>query len=129
MIVWVNALHSLARRGYMGPESGQIADGWSYRDEHLQLDSSSAVHIDNCDVTLTATEYALLAFLTRHAGVTVTSGALLAAILGDGAGARTLDIHMRRLQSKLWPYGQWYIQTICETGYRFQPFDQGARIH
>lgn len=54
-------------------------------------------------VALTAREYALLAFLAQHRGKVFRREALLARVWGaryDG-GARTVDIHVRRLRMKI----------------------------
>ena len=54
-------------------------------------------------VVLTAREYALLAFLAQHRGKVFRREALLARVWGtryDG-GARTVDIHVRRLRMKI----------------------------
>ncbi|CAN5130263.1 phosphate regulon transcriptional regulator PhoB [soil metagenome] len=54
-------------------------------------------------VSLTAREYALLAFLAQHRGKVFRREALLARVWGtryDG-GARTVDIHVRRLRMKI----------------------------
>ncbi len=59
--------------------------------------------VDGRRVTLTAKEFALLAFLAAHRGRVFSREALLTRVWGaryDG-GARTVDIHVRRLRAKL----------------------------
>jgi len=61
------------------------------------------VTVDGRAVTLTAKEFALLAFLAANRGRVFSRDALLARVWGsryDG-GARTVDIHVRRLRAKL----------------------------
>jgi DNA-binding response OmpR family regulator len=61
------------------------------------------VHVDGRSVSLTAKEFALLCFLATNRGRVFTRDALLARVWGaryDG-GARTVDIHVRRLRAKL----------------------------
>jgi DNA-binding response OmpR family regulator len=54
-------------------------------------------------VTLTAKEFALLAYLSERRGKVVSRAELLRRVWGDGyeGGARTVDIHVRRLRAKL----------------------------
>ena len=59
--------------------------------------------VDGRHVTLTAKEFALLAFLAANRGRVFSREALLTRVWGtryDG-GARTVDIHVRRLRAKL----------------------------
>jgi DNA-binding response OmpR family regulator len=61
------------------------------------------VVLDGRPITLTAKEFALLAFLAAHRGRVFSRDALLGRVWGaryDG-GARTVDIHVRRLRAKL----------------------------
>lgn len=53
--------------------------------------------------TLTAREYALLAYLVQNRGRVLGRETLLERVWGDGyeGGARTVDIHVRRLRAKL----------------------------
>jgi DNA-binding response OmpR family regulator len=61
------------------------------------------VVLDGRPITLTAKEFGLLAFLAAHRGRVFSREALLGRVWGaryDG-GARTVDIHVRRLRAKL----------------------------
>jgi len=61
------------------------------------------VVLDGRPIPLTAKEFALLAFLATHRGRVFSREALLGRVWGaryDG-GARTVDIHVRRLRAKL----------------------------
>lgn len=61
------------------------------------------VSVDGRQVTLTAKEFALLAFLAANRGRVYSRDALLARVWGNRyeGGARTVDIHVRRLRAKL----------------------------
>jgi len=76
------------------------------------------VTVDGRRVTLTAKEFALLVFLATHRGRVFSRDALLARVWGaryDG-GARTVDIHVRRLRAKL---GQSLpLETMRGAGYK-----------
>ena len=43
------------------------------------------------------------------------------------ARTRTLDVHIRRLRTKLGSYSREYLETIFGIGYRFQPFHANRR--
>lgn len=61
------------------------------------------VTVDGRRVTLTAKEFALLAFLAANRGRVYSRDVLLARVWGARyeGGARTVDIHVRRLRAKL----------------------------
>jgi DNA-binding response OmpR family regulator len=61
------------------------------------------VSVDGRRVTLTAKEFALIAFLAANRGRVFSREALLARVWGSRyeGGARTVDIHVRRLRAKL----------------------------
>lgn len=62
-----------------------------------------AVEVDGRPVSLTAREFALLVHLCERRGRVVSRSEALAWVWGDSyeGGARTVDIHIRRLRSKL----------------------------
>ncbi len=72
-------------------------------------------------VTLTYKEYELLRFLMTHAGNVFTREQLLNRVWGYNyyGGSRTVDVHVRRLRSKLEPGSSEYIETVRNVGYRF----------
>jgi two-component system phosphate regulon response regulator PhoB len=79
------------------------------------------VTVDDQEVSLTATEFRLLAELIRNLGKVLTRDQLLDKVWGyqfDGY-ARTVDTHIRRLRQKLGPYAEW-IETVRGVGYRFR---------
>jgi DNA-binding response OmpR family regulator len=61
------------------------------------------VTVEGRRVPLTAKEFALLSFLTSNRGRVFSRDALLSRVWGVGydGGARTVDIHVRRLRAKL----------------------------
>jgi DNA-binding response OmpR family regulator len=61
------------------------------------------VLLDGAAVTLTAKEFALLAYLAERRGKVVSRDELLRRVWGNRyeGGARTVDIHVRRLRAKL----------------------------
>lgn len=86
------------------------------------------VSVDGRRVTLTAKEFALLAFLAANRGRVFTREALLARVWGSRyeGGARTVDIHVRRLRAKL---GEALpLETLRGAGYKLRaPHDGGRR--
>lgn len=77
--------------------------------------------IDGTPVELTFKEYELLRFLATHRGRVFTREALLNHVWGYDyyGGTRTIDVHIRRLRSKLEPSHDHLIETVRNVGYRF----------
>ena len=67
--------------------------------------SAHEVTVDGHLVSLTAKEFALLAYLSERRGKLVSRSELLTRVWGNRyeGGARTVDIHVRRLRAKLGP--------------------------
>jgi DNA-binding response OmpR family regulator len=78
------------------------------------------VTVDGDVVDLTYKEYELLAFLAGSPGRPFTREALLDRVWGYDyyGGARTVDVHVRRIRSKIEGRRQ-YIETVRNVGYRF----------
>ncbi len=78
------------------------------------------VTVDGNVVDLTYKEYELLAFLAGSPGRPFTREALLDRVWGYDyyGGARTVDVHVRRIRSKIEGRRQ-YIETVRNVGYRF----------
>lgn len=77
--------------------------------------------VDDRPVDLTYKEFELLRFLTTHRGRVYTREALLNQVWGYEyfGGARTVDVHVRRVRAKLGePYDS-LIETVRNVGYRF----------
>jgi DNA-binding response OmpR family regulator len=70
---------------------------------------------------LTYMEYELLKFLAAHPGKVFTRETLLSRVWGYDyyGGARTVDVHIRRLRAKLGEEHANLIQTVRSVGYRF----------
>ncbi|WP_037363200.1 response regulator transcription factor [Amycolatopsis orientalis] len=69
------------------------------------------------EVTLTSTEFDLLAYLLRHPGQVLSRDQLLSAVWGyaAAAGTRTVDVHVAQLRAKLGPDSP--IRTVRGIGY------------
>ncbi|MFC0672859.1 winged helix-turn-helix domain-containing protein [Brachybacterium hainanense] len=81
------------------------------------------VRIDGQDVDFTYKEFELLAHLARNARTIITRDDLMASVWsGAGAetGERTVDVHVRRVRSKLGEYRK-LISTVRGSGYRLDP--------
>jgi DNA-binding response OmpR family regulator len=78
------------------------------------------VAVEGRRVTLTAKEFALLAFLAGHRGRVFTREALLARVWGARyeGGPRTVDIHVRRLRAKLG--ATLPLETLRGSGYKLR---------
>ena len=70
---------------------------------------------------LTFKEFELLKYLAQHPGRVFTRAQLLQEIWGYDyfGGTRTVDVHIRRLRSKLGPEFESIIGTVRNVGYRF----------
>jgi DNA-binding response OmpR family regulator len=87
--------------------------------------------LDNCEVRvagktieLTFKEYELLKFLIREPGRVFTRETLLNRVWGYDyfGGDRTVDVHVRRLRSKIETTEETYIETVRNIGYRFKKY-------
>ena len=80
------------------------------------------VFVENREVSLTNKEYQLLLLLVENEGIVLTREVLLDRIwdLGSEPENRTLDVHIRKIRSKLGGAAVW-IETIRGVGYRFRP--------
>jgi DNA-binding response OmpR family regulator len=98
------------------PESGEIRTGEVVIDEN-----SYTARIRGRALDLTFKEFELLKFLAQHPGRVFTRAQLLQEIWGYDyfGGTRTVDVHIRRLRSKLGPEHEAIIGTVRNVGYRF----------
>ncbi|WP_419863219.1 winged helix-turn-helix domain-containing protein [Candidatus Poriferisodalis sp.] len=85
----------------------------------INLDTYEAV-VDERPLDLTYMEYELLRFLASQPGRVFTREALLNQVWGYEyyGGARTVDVHVRRLRAKLGEENADLIQTVRSVGYR-----------
>jgi DNA-binding response OmpR family regulator len=79
------------------------------------------VYVDGKLVSLTFKEYELLKFLASHPGRVFTRDTLLNQVWSQDyfGGDRTVDVHIRRLRSKIEDPDHVYIETVRNIGYRF----------
>jgi DNA-binding response OmpR family regulator len=86
----------------------------------LNLETYQAA-IDGSPLDLTYMEYELLKFLASNPGRVFTREILLSRVWGYEyyGGARTVDVHVRRLRAKLGEEHANWIQTVRSVGYRF----------
>ena len=87
------------------------------------------IDLARCEVTLegeivelTFKEYELLKFLAGHRGRVYSREALLNKVWGYDyyGGDRTVDVHVRRLRSKIEDANHTFIETVRNIGYRFK---------
>jgi DNA-binding response OmpR family regulator len=107
--------HLQFRTGKSGsPEMG------SYNDLVLNFETYQA-GIDGKPLDLTYMEYELLKFFVTHPSKVFTREQLLSRVWGYEyyGGARTVDVHVRRLRAKLGEEHANLIQTVRSVGYRF----------
>ena len=86
----------------------------------LNLETYQAA-LDGKPLDLTYMEYELLKFFATHPGKVFTREQLLSRVWGYEyyGGARTVDVHVRRLRAKLGEEHANLIQTVRSVGYRF----------
>jgi len=96
--------------------------------ELIKCDGLS-IDLARCEVTLegeivelTFKEYELLKFLAGHRGRVYNREALLNRVWGYDyyGGDRTVDVHVRRLRSKIEDAKHTFIETVRNIGYRFK---------
>lgn len=80
------------------------------------------VAIDGRPVSFAYMEYELLKFLITHPGRVFSRESLLTAVWGYDyyGGARTVDVHIRRVRAKLGAEHSARIKTVRSVGYRFE---------
>ncbi len=80
------------------------------------------VHVAGRPVELTFKEYELLRYLATNQGRVVNRETLLSKVWGYDfyGGARTVDVHIRRLRAKIEDRHNTFIDTVRNVGYRFR---------
>ena len=108
------------RRQFVRLGRAERSDLVVHGDLVLNLETYQAA-IARTPLTLTYMEYELLKFLAQHPGKVFTREALLNRVWGYEyyGGARTVDVHVRRLRAKLGEEHANLIQTVRSVGYRF----------
>ena len=100
----------------LDPHAGEIRTGEVTIDE-----STYTARLKGNVLDLTFKEFELLKYLAQHPGRVFTRAQLLQEIWGYDyfGGTRTVDVHIRRLRSKLGPEFEAIIGTVRNVGYRF----------
>ena len=112
-----------AQRALRAGEAEAEEDSHLIRAGDLQIDTSSyEVTIKGNRVGLRFKEYELLKLLAENPGRVFSRDALLNQIWGYEyfGGTRTVDVHIRRLRSKIEEADHNFIETIWNVGYRFR---------
>lgn len=98
------------------PSTGEIRTG-----DVVINENSYTARIKGRALDLTFKEFELLKYLAQHPGRVFSRAQLLQEIWGYDyfGGTRTVDVHIRRLRSKLGPEFESIIGTVRNVGYRF----------
>ncbi len=112
IVIGKDAITQLAKN----PSLKEIRSG----DVVIDEDSYTA-KIKGRTLDLTFKEFELLKYLAQHPGRVFSRSQLLQEIWGYDyfGGTRTVDVHIRRLRSKLGPEFESVIDTVRNVGYRF----------
>ena len=105
------------------PEARNVETSELIKCDDLVIDLITyEVTVEGKIVGLTFKEYELLKLLASHRGRVYTREALLNRIWGYGyfGGDRTVDVHIRRLRSKIGNSKYSFIETVRNIGYRFK---------
>jgi DNA-binding response OmpR family regulator len=108
-----------ARRAVHGIEEHEMV-----RSDGLQLNlAAHEAKLDGEPVELTYMEYELLKFLMTHPNRAFSREALLTSVWGYDffGGARTIDVHVRRVRVKIGPRHASRLSTVRRVGYRWEP--------
>ena len=112
IVIGKDAITQLAKN----PSLNEIRSGEVVIDE-----DSYTAKIKGRTLDLTFKEFELLKYLAQHPGRVFSRSQLLQEIWGYDyfGGTRTVDVHIRRLRSKLGPEFESVIDTVRNVGYRF----------
>ena len=112
IVIGKDAITQLAKN----PSLKEIRSGEVVIDE-----DSYTAKIKGRTLDLTFKEFELLKYLAQHPGRVFSRSQLLQEIWGYDyfGGTRTVDVHIRRLRSKLGPEFESIIDTVRNVGYRF----------
>jgi DNA-binding response OmpR family regulator len=113
-------LEARLRHQFWRVGGGARPDLVEYGPLSLNLETYQA-SIASRPLDLTYMEYELLKFLAQHPGKVFTREMLLSRVWGYEyyGGARTVDVHVRRLRAKLGEEHAALISTVRSVGYRF----------
>ena len=112
IVIGKDAINQLA----INPSLKEIRSGEVVIDE-----DSYTAKVKGRTLDLTFKEFELLKYLAQHPGRVFSRSQLLQEIWGYDyfGGTRTVDVHIRRLRSKLGPEFESIIDTVRNVGYRF----------
>jgi DNA-binding response OmpR family regulator len=98
----------------------EVKNGFAQGDLAIDFERYE-VRVRGVLIDLTYKEFELLKFLATHPGKVFTREALLDKVWGYDyyGGTRTVDVHIRRLRSKIETAGSAYVETIRSVGYKF----------
>ena len=115
----LDTLELQARLNRLAGPTGE-SDSLMYKSLELNLATYQAT-IDGKPIDLTYMEYELLRYFIEHQGRVWSREQLLAKVWGYDyfGGARTVDVHVRRLRAKLGGERASWITTVRSVGYRF----------
>ena len=90
---------------------------------NLVIDAQAySAHLSGTALNLTFKEFELLKFMAQHTGRVFSRAQLLSEVWGYDSyygGTRTVDVHVRRLRSKLGTEYEQMISTVRNVGYSF----------
>jgi len=102
---------------------------WKLKYPGLEIQADTRkVLVDGIEIEVTPREFDLLYHLAQNPRRVFTRDDLLAAVWGyDYFGdQRTVDVHIRRLRTKLMPLSHEYLTTVWGVGYQFTPPAKGG---
>lgn len=108
-----------ARRVVRGVEQRELI-----RDDGLELNlAAHEARLEGAPVDFTFMEYELLKYLVTHPQRAFSREALLRSVWGYEffGGARTVDVHVRRVRMKLGDHHAARLRTVRRVGYRWEP--------
>lgn len=113
--LWMRIARLLDRKA--PPDEAQLITGGDLVIDPERYD----VYVANKPVLLTFKEYELLKLLASNPGRVYSREALLEQVWGYQyfGGTRTVDVHVRRLRSKIEDATHTFIDTVWNVGYRF----------
>ena len=106
----------------LGEEETFSADDVLHIDNLVINLATYQVYLDDEPVDLTLMEYSLLSFLAMHPNRAYSREVLLHRVWGFEycGGTRTVDVHIRRIRSKVGPQIAAHITTVRGVGYLFK---------
>jgi DNA-binding response OmpR family regulator len=108
-----------------------VATNWKLKYPGLEIQADTRrVLVGDVDIEVTPKEFDLLYHLAQNPRRVFTREGLLAAVWADDyfGDQRTVDVHIRRLRTKLTPLSHEYLTTIWGVGYQFTPPVKGGEI-